>query len=232
MFVAILAGLVGCTGSTYGYEGYNMVDHFPLDGTRSWKYSNETVDHNLIVEMVDGSSVDSFEIKNLEFWQADPNNLPATLLFSLSVSSDDVNGVHLHGYTYYADPVPYDSGDSGDTDTDSDSGAKGPEDTAAFTPPVVLADKKMVPGDSELTDVNGTTWTTTLEGQESCANHWVNGDQTWDCLHVSLDDGDGDYSAGSPASGHFWLAPRYGMSWFQLTGDLDKWVLADADWSE
>lgn len=223
---------MACTGSDqYGYAGYDMVDHFPLDGERAWIYSNADVpDWNLEVQMSDDTvSTDDTTIHTFEYWQTDPNNVPANLLMTIDFSSDDFNGVQIHGYEVIGEPQEWntDSGDSGD----SGGAGNGPAELVTFDPPLVLAEKRMAPGDSVETTTNGTTWVSTFKFQEACPNNWISGDNEWNCLYVELDDGDGDIESGNTVSGRYWLAPRYGMSWFQLAGDTDKWILARAEWA-
>ncbi len=237
MHISLLIALTGCTSEGPGYAGYDMVDHFPLDGSaRDWLYTNPAEDHKLYVEMASERTEDEVLIKTLEYWQTDPNNnQPSTLLYSIDWASDPITGVRIYGYTFYADPVEeVDTGDSGDSGDTADSTEEEGDEASSlvFDPPIQIADRRMVPGESIVTETGGTTWTSTFEGTEACANDWVGGENTWTCLHIVLDDGDGDMSAGSPVSGEFWTAPRYGLSWFQLSGETDKWILAKAEWEE
>lgn len=232
--MGLLATLVACEPNAPGYAGYDMVDHFPLDGSsREWIYSNDGADHKLFVEMAASTTVGDVDVKTLEYWQTDPsNNQPSTLLYSIDWVSDPIVGVQIHGYTWYSDPV--EQGDTGDTGTSDTSGGEADSEpqSMTFDPPIQIASRRMVPGDSEVTETGGTTFTSTFESAPDCANDWVSGDNTWTCVHIILDDGDGDISTGIPVAGEFWSAPRYGLSWFQLTGDADKWVLAKAVWEE
>ena len=63
------------------------------------------------------------------------------------------------------------------------------------------------------------------------ANHLVSGDLSWTCLRMDLDDGDGDPNSGLRIAGTYWIASRYTWSWFQFSGDADKWILTDFEWT-
>ena len=226
---------MACTGSDqYGYAGYDMVDHFPLDGERAWIYTNGDVpDWKLEVQKSDEFVQEGdTSVYTFEYWQTDPNNVPANLLMTIDFSSDSYNGVQIHGYEVIGEPQEWgdsggaDSGDSGDS-----GGARGPAELVEFDPPVLLAERRMAPGEFVETSTGGSTWTSTFKFQEACPNNWISGDNEWNCLYIELDDGDGDLDAGSAVSGRYWIAPRYGMSWFQLAGDTDKWILARAEWA-
>ena len=132
-----------------------------------------------------------------------------------------------------ADSDSQDSGDSGDdTGGDDTGGAMGPAEAVVFDPPIQVGERDHLPQESIVTETTGGTWTSTFESTEPCPNNWVAGDNTWDCLRFVLDDGDGDSTTGAKVAGTYWIAPRYGMSWFQLTGDADKWILNRAEWEE
>ncbi|HJN76427.1 MAG TPA: hypothetical protein QGF58_21040 [Myxococcota bacterium] len=231
MFTALILTL-GCDDpGQYGYAGYDMVDHFPLDGQREWTYTNEGIAWRLNVDMLDNPVVsDTTTIHTFEYWQADANGVSANLLMTLDVSSDTYNGVQFHGYEVISDPIDW---DTGSTDDSGDSGVTGwgPAELVSFDPPLVLAESKMAPGDTVVTSTGGSTWTSTFKFQEPCPNNWIAGENEWSCLYVELEDGDGDLETGARISGRYWLAPRYGMSWFQWVGDDEKWILARAEWA-
>ena len=216
-------------GSNYGYAGFDMVDHFPLDGQREWRYSNSAYDYNLEVELSDETTVaGDLIVHKFEYYSEANGNL----LWDMSFSSDTINGVQVHGYTVHSeDGGGGDTGDTGGDDTDDSGGAEGPEEVVQFSPPLILAEDQMVPGDSVVTETGGINFVATFHHQVDCPNDWMSGANTWKCLYVTVDDGDGDDLTGSKAAGGYWIAPRYGMSWFQQTGDTDKWVLGEADWA-
>ena len=219
----LLLTAIGCNGgSNYGYAGYDMVDHFPLDGDRTWYYSNGAYPYTMEVELVgETEQVGDYQVHTLEYYSEANGNL----LWSLRVSSDTIRGIGIHGYTIVSE-------EGGGEDTGgADSGeAGGPEEMMTFDPPVLLAEDQMVPGASVTSETGGYSWTSTFHRQEDCPNDWVSGENTWKCLYIQLDDGDGDETTGPRIAGSYWLAPRFGMSWFQLTGDAAKWLLGRMDW--
>lgn len=220
----ILLLAFACNGDdNFVYSGFDMVDHFPMDGkTRTWRYSNSAYQYNLDVEMVGETEVIGGQtVHTFEYYSAANGNL----LWDTKYSADTINGVHIYSYTVYSE-----DGGGQDTGTDDTGNPGGPEESMTFDPPLQLAEDQMVPGASVVTDTGGLTWTATLQGQVECPNDWVSGERTWKCLYVTLDDGDGDDLTGPKVAGHYWLAPRYGMSWFQQSGDTDKWVLGEAYW--
>ena len=225
---------LGCDDpGQYGYAGYDMVDHFPLDGERAWVYTNEDIEWKRNVEMTDDViTEETTTIRTFEYWQSDALGAKANLLMTLDVSSDTYDGIQFHGYEVIADPVDWDTGSGSGEGGDTGTTGWGPAETVDFDPPLVVADAKMAPGDSVETSTAGSTWTSTFKYQEECPNNWIAGENTWSCLYIELEDGDGDIESGSKVSGRYWLAPRYGMSWFHWAGESDKWVLARAEWSE
>lgn len=216
--------LAGCNGPTTTYSGYDMADRFPLDGDRVWEFANETKPYGLRVEM-DAASVemDGSDVHTFEFFDRDAGDL----LMTMKWSSDTVKGVRLWGYEVLAEePTGGDSNDTG-----APTGASGPLEAMDFDPPVQFADRKMIPGETTETETGGIQFTATFLYEEECPNHLVSGDLSWTCLRIDLDDGDGDPASGLRIAGSYWIASRYTLSWFQLTGDADKWVLTDFEWT-
>lgn len=224
----ILLLALGCDGDNYGYAGFDMVDHFPLDGKRQWRYSNSAYDYNLEVEMLDETEVvNDLIVHTFEYYSEANGNL----LWDMRFSSDTINGIQVYGYTVYSeDGGGGDTGDTGGQDSGDTGGAKGPEESMTFDPPVMLAEDQMVPGDTVTTESGGVNFVSTFHYQVECPNDWISGENTWKCLYVTVDDGDGDDLTGPKVAGSYWIAPRYGMSWFQQSGDTDKWVLGEAEW--
>jgi hypothetical protein len=223
--------LLGCEPDNYSYAGHDMVDHFPLDGQRKWVYSNAGTSWRMNVEKSrDVEVLDTTEIHTMEFWQADQNGVSSNLLMEMRVSSDTYDGVLIHSYEVLGEPIDWDTGAGDDTGDDTGVEGFGPAEVVDFDPPLVFAAKNMVPGEVVETTTGGSDWTGTLVSQEDCANHWVSGENTWQCLKVQLDDGDDDLNAGAKLSGSYWIAPRWGMSWFQMVGDPDTWILVRGEW--
>ena len=168
----ILLLAFACNGDdNFVYSGFDMVDHFPLDGkTRTWLYSNNAYNYNVFVEMLpDTEVVGGHTVHTFEYYSEADGNL--NLLWDTRYSADTINGVFIHGYTVY-------SQDGGGEDTEDTGNPGGPEETMVFDPPLQLAEDQMVPGASVVTDTAGLTWTATLQGQVECPNDWVSGERT------------------------------------------------------
>ncbi len=226
VLVALGAGLLtqSACEPTYTYAGYQMYDHFPLDADRVWKYANDSaeVGYELSVQKAENWTVrEEQDIYAFEYSNAETGDL----LSEVRWSSDSLYGVLIHSYTTYGGSVADVARDSADT---GDTGGPGPVgDTITYDPPIVFASPRMAPGDSEVTETGGYTFTSSFPYTEACPNHWT---QDWnECLRVELDDGDEDDDTGSPMAGTYWLVTRYGVAWFERTGEPDKWVLRDHD---
>jgi len=111
------------------------------------------------------------------------------------VTSSDSQGVRLHGWT--------------------EGGA-----SQSYDEPVTL----LCPTQDLSTQIVDQGFTTRLVRSEPCPNHWVSGDDAWDCLVVEIDDA----ADASPIEGTWWIAPRYGTSILKR-GD-ERWVLTRAEW--
>lgn len=214
-----------CDNETIGYPGYDMPDHFPLDGKRAWEYASEQYDFKLDVEMSETAvpTGDGTEIRTFEYYH-DPNG---DLLMSIRWSSDPVVGIRIWGYEVYdLSDGGEDSGGAG-----ADSGGVALPDWAAesytFDPPILLSDRQEKPGDVQVTSTGGFEFQATFSAVEKCENLWVGGENTWDCLRIDLVESGG---ASLRILGSYWMAPRYGLSWFQLNGETTPWVLTKADW--
>lgn len=206
---------VACNGgTTTNYSGYTMSDYFPLDGERSWEYSQEDEEilWQLSVEKVTPTeTVGNDEVVTLEYSQKDP----VELLYSIKWSSSASTGIEIFGYSVEA------TGESVSYDT-----------------PIGVADFQMRSGETVDTEVDGVAWQGTFVGIEDCPNLWVD---SWECVKMTIlddEDGNGDYEddddddAGAPPfEGSWWLAPRYGASRFLPNGYDSDWVLSRADWS-
>ena len=202
IFAAIPLMFTACdNGGRYTYKGFEMDDYFPLDGDRTWTYSQlqEDVTWKMRVEKVPQTIRNgSTEIVTLEYYNDDTGDL----LYSVDWSSDASNGIQVWGYS------------------DELSG-----DSVAYDPPVQIAERTMLTGDSVDTDTDDRTFTSTFEGIEDCENDWR---ADWTCATITIDDGDGDDMNGPPFAGQWWMATSYGASRFVPTGYTDAWVLASA----
>jgi len=197
---------VSCGGASYNYVGYLMDNQFPLDGTREYQYvsDDETIETPIRVEKASApSSTDTYDIYTFETYDDESGDL----LNVVNWSSDSVYGILIHNYTNYANG----------------------EEAVVFDPPLIFADDEMAPSDFVVTETGGMTFTSTFVGVEPCPNYYV---ADWnECLRIELDDGDGDDSAGSMVAGTYWLVPRYGIAWFQQTGDSEPWILWKHSWT-
>jgi hypothetical protein len=98
-----------------------------------------------------------------------------------------------------------------------------------FDPPLAVADASMEVGDQVKTTTGGYSFTSSFEGNVDCPNHWVT--DAWECVHILLEDGDGDSNTGPAFAGDWYLAADWGPSRFVPTGFTQPWVLTRAEWS-
>ncbi len=205
--IALPTLLIACqtSGGGYTYNGFVMNDYFPLDGERTWTYSQlqEDVAWKMRVEKVSQTIYDgSTEIVTLEHY----NDETGDLLYSVDWSSDSSTGIKVWGYS---DEV---TGDS-----------------VRYDPPVQVAEKDMLTNDSTETETDGRTFVSTFLGIQECSNDWR---ADWDCAAIVIDDGDGDDLSGPPFAGEWWMATSWGTSRFIPTGYTDAWVLASASFDD
>ena len=106
--------------STTQYTGHTTYKYMPFDGERSWRYGNDAMNFELLVEKVDAQLIDGVEIISIEYSKYDPQELLATIDWS----SDSIFGIQIHGYTLT---------NQGGMD---------------FEIPVLFADYRMIPGES------------------------------------------------------------------------------------
>lgn len=195
--------LGACEGPTYSYGGYNMPDHFPLDGEREWEYSNESADYTLLVEKQEEQAGGLITLRH-------SNDDTLDIFFEVTWSTDDVDGVRIHSYEDVAH-----------------SGEK-----VTFNPPVQFMERKNIPGDIIITETGGYTFTSTFDNVEGCGTYWVPDWEEEDCLKMVLDDGDNDPSTNSFITGDYWLVTRFGAALFETDHYGLMWNLSDHDWSD
>lgn len=198
----------GCGEPTYGYQGYQMYDKFPLDGTRQWEYNNEdeSINWTLLVEKKDTAIVGENQVVTLEYSNDDTGDL----FFTVDWSSDSTDGILLHGYEDIANAAS----------------------PVTFSSPIQVAEKWMLPGDVVTTETDGFTFTSTFNNVEGCGTYWV---PDWDdvqCVVMTIDDGDGDPATNGQFTGTYWLVPRYGIALMELTSSQGRWNLAKAIWDD
>jgi hypothetical protein len=183
-----------------------MHNQFPMDGDREWQYLNDDdgVEFPMRVEKLSTPRmVDNITVYTFEYY----NEESGDIVRSVEWSSDSINGVLIHAYTNH----------------------EGGGEPVEFDPPIQFADEEMAPGQCAITETGGYTFTSTLVVSEPCPNHYV---PDWEaCLKMTLDDGDGDDSAGAMVAGEYWLVPSYGTAWFRMTPDSDNWRLWKHDWA-
>ena len=103
---------------------------------------------------------------------------------------------------------------------------------AEFDPPVQFDCPRMDPGHEVGTNSANRNWLARFEDVEGCACFWVPGWSHEDCIHISLDDGDGDSDSFGRVTGDWWLVPRYGPAQRSIDADGARWSLCGWDWEE
>jgi hypothetical protein len=205
MFLS-LALLAACEDTAPTFLGTTMSPYFPMDGDRQAEYNNEDVDNvtwQLFVEKIEPTErVNDEEVVTFEWSNGDSGELVGAVKWSATSGE----GIKIHAY------------------------ADGTGDFITFDTPVLVTDDddKMSRNESVTTETNGYTFVSTLVGPENCPVDW--GLDWENCLHINLDDGDGDDMTGPIFAGDYWLVQRYGPAWMQLTGYTEKWNLAHYDW--
>ena len=206
-WIGLIALCTACGPDTdrYTYGGYDMPNHFPLDGSRLWEYLSDADDENytLEVEKTTSTIVSDYEVISLEHTNGDT----VTSLFEVNWSSDSIMGVKIHGYEDFV-------GGSG---------------AVSFEPAVTFADRQMVPGEAVETETGGTTFTSTFEGVTSCATHWATDWDELDCIVVTVEAANGGHTQ---VTGTYTLVPRYGSAYMDLDYYSGMWNLADHTWAE
>lgn len=211
----LLPALLGCESYHYEVERWCPVyDYVPLDGYRTWTYVNEGVDWPLVLHTGATSILDDgTETVTIDWTRGDTDEA----LGSVTWSSAHHEGVFIHAWSV------------------------GDEEPTVFNAPVGLTDKRglMQPGDTAGTTTNGCTFLSELvDWDVHCRTQWSPWDPTDNlCIHMRLDDGDGDDDAGPNFAGDYWFLGDFGAAWMRLTGYPEIWNLYqydgvdDPDWS-
>lgn len=195
--------MIACD-SEVGYTGTKMGDYFPFEGGREATYSNEdaTVEYLLIMEKVTPTEVvDSLELVTFEYYRDDTYELLGSVTWS-----NRAGEVLIHRWSDAAGTVE------------------------EFDPPVSVTPKSgyMRAGEAVTTETGGRTFTSTFVDVQDCPVQWG---LDWEgCVHLNLDDGDGDAMAGPLFAGEYWLVTRYMFAWMHITGYSAKWNLANYDY--
>lgn len=202
--------LAGCDSSV-GYVGYRMDEYFPFDGERTWEFTSTdtTLPYKLVAtldpEPETEGGVEIFSIQYDRVCVSADETCTDARVRTVRWSSDAIGGTRIWGY-------------------ENDAGA------VSFDPPVQLTLPQMVPSETATTQLDGVTWTSTFVGVEACPVTWTS---EWEdrCLHLHLDDGDGDATQGSWLAGDYWAIVQYNVVGMALTEDTGTWQLSYATYS-
>ena len=204
-WIALIALSAACgpDADRYTYGGYDMPNHFPLDGNRLWEYLSDadTEHYTLEVEKTTTTAVSDYEVITVEHTNGDT----VESLFQVDWSSDSIMGVKIHGYE------------------DFSSGS-----AVSFDPTVTFADRQMVPTEALETETGGTTFTATFQGITGCQTHWATDWDDLDCIVMSLEAANGGHTQ---ITGTYTLVPRYGSAYMDLDYYDGTWNLADHTWT-
>lgn len=199
--------LAGCHGTADGPSGAKTSEYFPVGGSRRAEYisEDETIGMSLTVEKIGSpETIGNFQVATFE---SSLSSETPTILGSVKWSSQLGEGIKIHAYS---------------------EGADG--DFTTFDSPILVTSEHDLsnPGDVQTTTTNGATFTSTFVGFEDCPSPW--GPDYHDCLHLSIEDGNGDNGTGPFFAGDYWLVTRYGPAWMKLTGNMERWNLIEYDW--
>ncbi len=195
--------LIACGGGTTEFKGTQMESYFPLDGDRQAVYGSDEAANgfDLVVTKLEPAET----IDGAEVVTLEHSEEDAGVVLG-AVKWSNSDGVKIYGYR-----------------SDATS------DFTMFDTPIVFAEQFMRKGDEMVTETNDMTFTSSFVAVEDCPVLW--GPDWKECVHMRLDDGDGDDSVGPLFAGDYWLVTRYGPAWMQTTGVAAKWNLKDYQWS-
>ncbi len=209
--------LTGCPPkqNPYSYGGTLMYEMFPFDGIRTWEFVNtdEELSYSMIATMREQDpeakepkdGVPRYTIDYAKHCRgADPDCYEGEIMRTITWSSDLTEGVRIHDY----------------------------EDTNGlieFGTAIQLAPSEMERDDVEETKTDGYTWTSTLIGAENCP---VRMNVDWeDCMHLVLDDGDGDDTTNTGLVGDYWAIAGFNVVAILLTADITTGP-EDEEWGQ
>jgi len=216
--------LTGCLPkeNPFGYGGTLMYEYFPFDGIRTWEFisTDEDLPHTMVATMREPdpdakAPKDGINLYTIDYSKhcrgADGSCIEGDLIRTITWSSDLEDGVRIHDYE------------------DATTGL------IEFNPPILIAPEKMERDETAVTDTGGFTWTSTLIATETCPVH-MNVDWT-DCIHFSLDDGDGDINTNPGLVGDYWAIVGYNVVAVELAAEVSmvdgeevgQWQLSDHD---
>lgn len=208
MVAAIAAG---CGNSDFddangSARGDQIFQAFNFSTRRTWTYLSDdgSLGYRLQARQLDGSEdVDGKDVYSIEFQYDCIQNtqgscadqeLEGTVATTWKFSSSLGDGVLWHAV--------------GDT---------------VFDEPVLLADARMLEGDTVTSEADGVSYTSTYVEQAPCPaeNYWPDPDSRADCYHLSLT-ADGE----SPIVGEYWVTQRFMFAAYQQgDGDAETWEL-------
>ena len=187
----VLPSLIGCAPTAYSYSGYWASKHFPITPAE-WTYSNETEDYGMKVTVVSTEQENGTTVASFDYLNSDEDD---ALLYSIKWSSDDNNGIQVHGYAL-------------------DDGS-----WVNFSSPVQIAERQVEPGDISETTVDNHSYVADFETYEDCKNVSA---QSWTCMKVVISS---DEANPAPFLGTWHWATEYGTSIFQPVDAETPWKL-------
>jgi hypothetical protein len=199
--------LTACHRPDLSITGMKTSPFFPTDGSRTATYVSDdaTIADTLQVDKIEPTeTIDDREVVTFEYARSGES---LTSIGDVKWSSVSGSGIKIFGYS---------EGTGGEM--------------IMFDTPVDFTDDDDYekPNETITTTTNGYTFTSTFIDLQDCPVDW--GLDWIGCMHIKLDDGDGDDTAGPFFAGEYWLVTRYGPAWMKLTGDTANWNLADYNW--
>ena len=203
----ILLVLAACD-SPVTYSGYQMERYFPFDGAgRTWEFesTDAAVDHRIVATLDTAFETHSdgytriYSVTYDRDCKEEGGACTDGWIRDVRWSADAVEGVRIWGF-------------------ETDAG------TVVYDPPIVLAEPEMLADESVETTTGGVTWTATFHGNATCPVLWT---AEWEdqCIHITLDDGDGNGSAGEYLAGEYYAITQYNVVAMKLTADTGTWQL-------
>jgi hypothetical protein len=211
--VVAVAALAGCQPkNTFSGSGIDITQFFPFDGdaVQHWEFINRdsavsyklVADQSPVIEESPDGQIYAVDW-TIECVSADPYCVPG-LTKTVKWRVTESRGVFLHGVS------------------------DGLGNTTNFTPPIQLAEAEMNTDDTVQTVTNGATFTATYLGYETCPVRWA---VDWgdDCIHINLDDGDGNPDTNGLVTGDYWAIIGFNVVAVQSQSDSDVWELSTFD---
>jgi hypothetical protein len=209
-FLALAAvALTGCGTTTFDFQGDELYQYFPFNGTRIWTYQSTDTSLSYLLraelqednELLEDSRTRVYTVDfTTDCRSADDGCEEGALAFSWKMSADSSKGTLIHAIG---------------------------EDV--FDPPVRLADPQMNIGETTETASGDATYTATYEDFVDCpAPYWRGAPPR--CAHLSLSDGED--TGASPITGDFWATVQFNVVAFRLDGLGQEWQLREVDFDD